>query len=177
MSTNAPWARLTMFITPQTSENPTATSASRPPWSSPLTVAWRNWVIAGRSAGRPLQLRLRLIGRVDRHRLPVLDLDRGHRLVGVLAGLVELDRPEERLRLEPGDRVAHLGRIGRLRLLDAHRERQACGGGLGAVVLGRLAESLLEALRVVLGSAEHLVLALRIGRPLRRADHALGVLA
>src|SRR5215213_3981167 len=146
-----------MFITPQTSEKPTATSASSPPWSSPLTVACRNCVIAGgrSAAGGPLELRLRLLGRVDRHGLAVLDLDRGHRLVGVLAGLVELDRPEEGVLVEPRDRVAHLVGRGRARLLDAAHEREARGGRLGAVVLRGLVEALLEALRVVLGGAEH----------------------
>src|SRR3954453_1909751 len=99
-----------MFITPHTSEKPTATSASRPPCSSPLTVAWRNCVIAGRrSAARgPLELRLRLVAGVDRHRLAVRDLDRGHRLVGVLAGLVELDRPEKKMLVNTGDPGRHL---------------------------------------------------------------------
>ena len=42
-----------------------------------------------------------------------------HRLVDVLAGVVELDRAEERLGVEAGERVAHLVRVGRAGLLDA----------------------------------------------------------
>src|SRR5262245_32924120 len=119
MSTNAPCARLTMFITPHTSEKPTATSASSPPCSSPFTVAWRNLVIAARSAPWPLQVGLCLLVGEHRHRLAARDLDRRHRLVGVLARRVELDRAEERVGVESGDRVADRRRVGRAGLLDA----------------------------------------------------------
>src|SRR3954465_958322 len=92
MSTNAPWERLTMFMTPHTSEKPTPTSASSPPSSSPFTVAWRNCVTRGLrssiAAARPLHLPLRLGVGVDGDRLAVLDLDRGHRLVGGLSPLL-----------------------------------------------------------------------------------------
>src|SRR3954449_993380 len=100
MTTRAPCARLTTFITPHTSENPTAIRANKPPWSSPFAVAWRNVVT---SEPGPFRLADRLAGGVDRDVFLVLDLDHRHRLGHVLARRVELDRPEERGRVQPGD--------------------------------------------------------------------------
>src|SRR3954449_6909850 len=171
MSTNAPWERLTMFMTPHTSEKPTPTSASSPPSSSPFTVAWRNCVTRvlrpSIAPARPLQLCLRLVVGVDRDGLAVRDLDRGHRLLGVRAGGVELDRTEERVLVQPRERRTHLRRISRPGLLHAEDECQARGRRLGAVVLGTLAEALLILLRVVLGRPEDLVPAGGVRGPLR----------
>src|ERR671918_1958618 len=89
-TTNAPWATLMTFMTPQTSEKPTATRANRPPWSRPLTVAWANSVTASLvlARGRPDQICFGRVLRPDRHHLSVLDLDDRHRLGHVLASVV-----------------------------------------------------------------------------------------
>src|SRR3954453_2024819 len=105
-----------MFMTPQTSEKPTATRASRPPSRRPYTVDWRNSVmgaVLARSAARPrpLELRRRLVLRVDRRDVAVLDLDDRHRLRHILTPVVELDRAEERLGVEARHRVTHLVRV------------------------------------------------------------------
>src|SRR5215216_6850891 len=126
-------------------------------------VDWRNSVtgaLLARLAARPrpLELRLRLILGVDGGHLAVLDLDGRHRLGHVLTALVELDRTEERGRVEVRQRVTRLLRIRRAGLLDGQHEREAGGRGLGAVVLGRLAEALLVVARVVGRRSEDRVL-------------------
>src|SRR3954454_12849131 len=103
VSTNAPWARLTTFITPQTRENPTATRPKMQPCSRPYNVACKNWLTT-EPPGRPVQecshdtreldRTLRRVARPDRDRLATLDLDHGHLLGDVLTLVVELDRAE-----------------------------------------------------------------------------------
>src|SRR4029450_2723544 len=92
-SPNAPCARLTTFITPQTREKPTAISASSPPCRRPYNVACRNWDMSSPVPLPDCRPRHRRLGRVlrpHRHSLAVLDLHDAHRLGDVHALRVEL---------------------------------------------------------------------------------------
>src|SRR5215813_11274495 len=98
---NAPCARLTMFMMPHTSENPSATRARIPERSRALTASWPTSApLIGGPSGSPLvpgrhRVERVLLGdgrRPDRVLLPVrLELLHDHRLERVDAAGVEAD--------------------------------------------------------------------------------------
>src|SRR5450755_2959640 len=137
----APCARFTMFMIPQTSENPSATSARIPLRRTALTKIWPSSAPPTRLLplvpGRHRVQRF-LLGhgrREDRVlvavRLKLLD---GHRLEGVDAAAVELDLAVERHDVERGDGVPDLRRVERARLLDRPAERDDRRGRFGHLI-------------------------------------------
>src|SRR4051812_32011547 len=176
---------LTMFITPHTSEKPSATSPSSAPCSSPYTTAWSSWLMfpaslagpacSARSCRGPAQGGLGGVEGPHADRSPALELDHAHGLRQVLALGGELQRTEEAALVEPGQRVAHGVGVGRAGLLDGEHEGEAGGGALRAVVLGvTAAEASLERVVVVGGRAEPAVAPRAAHRPLGGAHDAFG---
>src|SRR5689334_13835961 len=110
---SAPWARFTIFSTPQTSPIPRPISPYSPPSRIPLTRIWpkscTRTLSARRSTLRPGRNGVAKLGEevfgVDRDDLPVLDLD--HRLrQRDLPVRLELDVAVEALEVDFGDLVA-----------------------------------------------------------------------
>src|SRR5271169_6938435 len=138
---NAPCARFTMFMIPQTSENPSATSARIPLRRTALTKIWP-------SSAPPTRLlplvpgRHRVEGvlfrdgrREDRVFVTVgLKLLDRHRLERVDAAAVELDLAVERHDVQGGNRIAHFGRVERPRMFDRAAERDDGGRRLRDLV-------------------------------------------
>src|ERR1700726_1774837 len=126
---NAPCARLMMFMMPQTSENPSATTARIPPARIPLTRSWamRCTLRLSLAPGRRWILGLSVRGELRPHRreAAVLDLVDHHRLAPVPAPVVELEDPVDPPPLELPERVADLGGVERPRPFDRVLERQA----------------------------------------------------
>src|ERR1017187_2276286 len=136
-----PCARFTIFMIPQTSENPNATSARIPLRRTALTKIWPSSapptrllpLVPGRHRVQGI-----LVGygrRVDRVlpavRLELLD---GHRLERVDAAAVELDLAVKRHDVQCRDRVPYLRRVEGARLLDRARERDDSARGLGHLI-------------------------------------------
>src|SRR5262245_3743978 len=128
----APWAKLTMRRTPNTSVRPLATRPYTPPRRRPLTTAWRRSPPVT-SAGRPPApsrlplghredgLGLRVLRGAHDRRPAVLHLDQGGRGVDVLAGVVEVDGAlgqDVVGEVRPGERVADLLAVCRCRPLE-----------------------------------------------------------
>src|ERR1700679_2381029 len=133
-----------MFMMPQTSENPSATTARTPPARMPLTSICKKSVTAPELALRPIRrgvLGLRFLNgvRPNRHEITVLNLVDRHRLVDVDAAAVELEEGVERDDVEIRERIAHLLWIERARLLHGVLKRQARRGRFRIVVVGHVA--------------------------------------
>src|SRR3954447_24309578 len=112
--------------------------------------------------------------RKDHHRLAALQLE--HRGVerADLAGGTELDAPEEGHGVERGERVAHLCRLERARLLDRELEYLAGGRGRGLRIIRLVLALRTPELVEVLGRSEHALAVVAYGRmPPGRARNIL----
>src|ERR671925_1089427 len=203
--TNSPWATLMIPITPQTRAMPYAASAKIAPMRMPSSRSWtasggaanrsRRFCISAadpwphdagsghhsalllRHLPRPDQLRLRPLGRRHDFVVALLHLVEHHGLGGVLPGVVELDRAEERHHVRLRNRVPDLLWIERPGASERVGVDEDGGARLGRLVRRGILELLLERVRVIVRAAEPLVLVGEVPVPLRSAQHSLGLLA
>src|SRR4051794_31130772 len=179
-TTSSPWTRLISFITPNTSDRPSAVMANSPPSSAPETSAVRNscpvgivtCLCARRARHREQEVAgLDFLGRADDDRLAALPLVLDELQLGGVLG-VELDRSRDVRLVRLGDRRVDLLLVGRPRRLEGVEQHLRRGRRVGDVLRLRLAGLLLELRAELLGPG---VRQRRV--PVAADEHAVGELA